>query len=289
MNADERRSIGGTHRNFNPRSSAFICGFLFLLAAPLPFLAVSAHAGAPQGALDERGALASSQAAVGRTVRDAAFTAADGRRVHLADFRGKPAVVHFIYTSCPDVCPASTQHLARVVASARAALGEDSFTVLTIGFDAARDTPAVMRSFARAQGVEHPGWEFLSADAATVTRLAEDLGFRYRRSPKGFDHVVQASVLDGAGRVYRQVYGMSFEMPQLVEPLKELVYATPPDASLLAHLGNRVKLFCTVYDPAADRYMFDYSLFVGIFIGAISLSALGYALVREWRRTAQAR
>jgi protein SCO1/2 len=276
------RSLGAT-------ASAFICAVLLVGAAALPSATAAAREGAPRAdALDERGALALSQAAVGRVVRDAAFTASDGRRVRLADYRGKPVVVSFVYTSCPDVCPATTQHLARVAAAARAVLGERSFTVLTIGFDAVRDTPAVMRSFARAQGVEQAGWEFLSADAPTIERLAHDLGFRFERSPKGFDHMVQASVLDDAGRVYRQVYGMGFEMPQLIEPLKELVYRTPADAPLLTHLGNRVRLYCTVYDPAAGRYRFDYSLFVGIAIGALSLGSLGYLLVREWRRAVRA-
>src|SRR5712691_7925967 len=38
--------------------------------------------------------------APGFTLQDA-----DGRSLSLVDFRGKVAVLHFIYTSCPDVCP----------------------------------------------------------------------------------------------------------------------------------------------------------------------------------------
>lgn len=281
MDTDRRRSAGARYL----RVSAFICGCAFLLSLLTAVEAV-AHGEVPQATagLDEQAALALSQGAVGTRVRDGAFTAADERRVRLADYHGKPLVVSLIYTSCHHICPATTRHLANAVEAARAALGNDSFTVLTIGFDTVNDTPAAMRSFARAQGVDLPGWEFLSADAATVERLVQDLGFRFQSSPKGFDHVVQASVLDADGRVYRQVYGTSFELPQLVEPLKELVYATPADASLLTRVGNRVKLFCTVYDAAADRYRFDYSLFVGIIIGALSLGTLGVMLVREWRR-----
>ncbi|HEX7045798.1 MAG TPA: SCO family protein [Burkholderiales bacterium] len=241
-------------------------------------------AAAPAAAFDGKAAIALSQAAVGRTPRDAVFTTADGRRVRLSDFRGKPVVVSLIYTSCAHVCPATTRHLAKAVRAVRAALGDDSFTVLTIGFDSANDTPAAMERFARQQNARMAGWEFLSADRATIEQVAADLGFLFVESAKGFDHMAQATVLRADGSVYRQIYGVNFEMPMLGEPLKELVYDTPPNASLLSHLGNRVKLFCTVYDAAADRYVFDYSLFIGLAVGGLSLGSLGFLVGRELRR-----
>ncbi len=233
---------------------------------------------------DAKEALRQSQAVIGRAPRDAAFKTADGRTLRLSDFRGKPVVLSLIYTSCYHVCPATTQHLAGVVRRARDALGPGSFAVLSIGFDTPNDTPAAMAAFARQQNLRIDGWEFAGTDAATVARLTEDLGFRYVASAQGFDHLIQATVLDGEGKIYRQVYGANFETPLLIEPLKELVYGTPAAGSLLASIGNRIKLFCTVYDPAADRYRFDYSIFLGILIGFTSLSVAAALLIREWRR-----
>ncbi len=91
-------------------------------------------------------------------------------------------------------------------------------------------------------------------------------------------------MLDADGKIYRQVYGMNFDTPLLVEPLKELVFGTPKAASFLESLGNRIKLFCTVYDPATDRYRFDYSIFVGGLIGLTGLGFVTFLVVREWRR-----
>lgn len=255
--------------------------------APTDGHAMAAHdhaAGPSTMAFDGKVALAQSQAAIGRTPRDAVFTATDGRQVRLSDFRGKPVVVSLIYTSCYHICPATTQHLAKIVREARAALGESSFRVLSVGFDTANDTPAAMREFAHQQHTVMDGWEFLSTDSATMARLADDLGFKFVASAKGFDHMVQASVLDGDGKIYRQVYGVQFDKPLLIEPVKELVYATPVNASVLTHLSNRVKLFCTVYDPATDSYRFDYSLFVGMLIGTVGLGSMGFLFIREWRR-----
>jgi protein SCO1/2 len=244
-------------------------------------------AGDAPSRFDEKEALAVSQGAIGKALGNYTLVAADGRGVRLTDYLGKPVVISLVYTSCYHICPTTTQHLARAVRIARAALGQESFAVLTIGFDTPNDTPAAMGSFARAQAVGVTRWEFLSADAATMAGLTKDLGFIAFRAPHGFDHLIQATVVDAQGRVYRQIYGMEFDTPLLVEPLKELVFGAPATPSLLAGLGNRIRLFCTVYDPASGRYRFDYSLFVGLFIGASSIGMVSFLLIREWRRSRQ--
>lgn len=238
----------------------------------------------PASKFDQKSALAISQGAIGQSIGDYTLTTADGRNVRLSDFRGKPLVISLIYTSCYHICPTTTQHLAKVVRTARAALGPDSFNVLTIGFDTPKDTPPAMHQFAKDQGIDLPHWEFLSADAAAMAGLTKELGFIAYRAPHGFDHLIQATVIDAQGKIYRQVYGMNFETPILVEPLKELVFGTPSTPSLLSSLSNRIKLFCTVYDPATDRYRFDYSIFIEFFIGITFIGSVSFFLIREWRR-----
>ena len=44
-----------------------------------------------------------------------------------------------------------------------------------------------------------------------------------------------------------------------------------------------MRLFCTTYDPVRDGYYFDYSLFLGVLIGAVIIFLTGYALMREAR------
>ena len=97
------------------------------------------------------------------------------------------------------------------------------------------------------------------------------MGFIFFNSAKGFDHLIQATVLDAEGKVYRQIYGMAPEPPALVEPLKELLYGKQVAASPMRRLMNNINLFCTVYDPATGRYHFDYSLFVASRIGLLML------------------
>jgi protein SCO1/2 len=176
-----------------------------------------------------------------------------------------------------------TTHLANTVKIAREALGEDSFSVLTLGFDTPADTPERMASFARERGIELSGWHFASADVATVDAISRELGFVFRRTAAGFDHLAQTTVLDADGRVYAQVYGQSFDPPSLVEPLKQLVLGTPADARSFSGWLSGVRLFCTVYDPSSGRYRFDYSIFIALGVGLLSLGGVAVFVVRAWR------
>ena len=235
--------------------------------------------------VDEDGALRASQAALGGAVGNYVLTTSLNRKVQLADYRGKPLVVSLVYTSCADICPVVSETLADAVDVAQDALGKDSFRVVTVGFDARKDTPQQMRAFARSRGLNLEGWEFLSADADTVDRLATDLGFMFFPGPQGFDHMSQTTVLDPEGRVYRQIYGASFATPQLVEPLKELVFGRRGNLQSWSGLVNKVRLFCTIYNPSSGRYQFDYSVIVSIVVGGLILTAIGGFLVRAWLRS----
>ncbi|MDZ7751015.1 MAG: SCO family protein [Gammaproteobacteria bacterium] len=234
-------------------------------------------------AFDYKAALAASQGAIGRRLSDHMLTDAAGRRVTLAGFRGKPLVMSLVFTSCSTICPTTTRHLARVVEKARDTVGEGNFNVALVGFDSRFDTPEMMARFARKQGIADKGWHLLSADEDTIAALTRELGFYFAPSPSGFDHLVQASIIDGDGQVYRQVYGEVFDTPLLVEPLLELVLGRPQvHHSAIDDLINRVRLFCTTYDPVTDSYHFDYSLFVGMFIGGLIMMLTVIFLVREY-------
>jgi protein SCO1 len=69
----------------------------------------------------------------------------NGKPVTDKDFLGKPLIVFFGYTHCPDICPTTLFELSQVMH----ALGKDAdrINVLFITVDPARDTPAVMKDY----------------------------------------------------------------------------------------------------------------------------------------------
>lgn len=252
-----------------------------LILLCLPFAAFAT--GAPT--YDRADAMDISQAAIGRNIGEHQLRDVHGQSFMLSGLHGKPLIVSMIYTSCHHVCPLITRNLADTVEIAQQALGNDAFSVVTVGFDWRVDTPEQMRQYAAQQGVSLPNWYFLSADADTVASLSEVLGFQFFESAKGFDHLAQTTIVDNDGTIYRQVYGVDIDTQSLVEPLKDVVFDTPREAGLLQHWLDTFKLFCTVYDPNSDRYRFDYSILMTIFAGTMSLGAVAFFIAREWRHS----
>ena len=246
---------------------------------------MAAGALAQTPAPDDATALATSQAAINRQLDDYQFVDQRGRAFRLSSLRGKPVVLSLVYTSCYQVCSGLTVHLRDVARVAWRALGPESFTVLTVGFDTPNDTPARMRLYAQERGAGMPGWYFASTDTATLEQLARDVGFTYRPSPKGFDHITQTTVIDGTGRVTLQVYGQEFNPPSLVEPLKRLVRGQEIERGTLAGLARSVKLFCTIYDPASGRYRFDYSIVADAIAGILALGMVAVVIAVSWRNS----
>ena len=245
-------------------------------------LALVTVAGAQE--YDRSQAMQISQDAIGRVVGQHSLRNVDGQSFSLEELEGRPLVISMIYTSCHHVCPLITANLADTVRIGRDALGEESFAVVTVGFDWREDTPERMRQYARQQGVDDAHWYFLASDAGSSVSLSEALGFQFFPSAKGFDHLSQTTIVDKNGVIYRQVYGVDIDTQSLVEPLKELVFDTPRSAGLLGHWLDTFKLFCTVYDPTSDRYRFDYSIFMTILVGILCLGGIAYFIAVEWKR-----
>ena len=234
---------------------------------------------------DYDAALKTSQNAIGKQLGGYSFTSANGKTVSIEDFNGKPLIISMVYTSCYQICPMTTRHLSNMVEKARDTLGSDKFNVAVVGFDTAVDTPQAMQYFGNQQGISDKDWHLLSGNQADINALARDMGFLFTPSSNGFDHLIQATILDAEGKVYRQVYGQVFETPLLVDPLIELVLGrAAPAKSFLTDLTDRVKLFCTTYDPVRDGYFFDYSLFIGMLIGASIILYTGFVAMREYRK-----
>jgi hypothetical protein len=124
---------------------------------------------------------------------------------------------------------------------------------------------AALKSFAAQNGIVFPNWEFLSPAPAILNDLTKSFGFSYVPTPAGFDHVVQVTIVDGEGRIYRQVYGENLSANMLVEPLKQLITGAPiAQTNAVADIVDRVRILCSVYDPTTGKYRVNYALFFEI-------------------------
>lgn len=256
-------------------------------AVGVALLGVAAQAAdaVPASALNEAEALATAQAAIGRTVPDLPMLDRRAQPVRLSAWRGKPLLVSFIYTGCFQVCPTQTRALLEAVRGLSRLLGPDQFQVVSIGFNQPFDSPDAMRAFAAQQRIDHPNWEFLSPSRETVDALARAFGFSYAATPAGFDHLLGVTVVDREGRIHAQVYGDRLRADQLGQPLRELLLQAPPAAetSALAAAVERIRILCTVYDPETGRYRYDYKLILSFVGGSLFFVTAFTYLLLAWR------
>ena len=262
------------------RHALVTCAAGLMLALP----AMASSSNTTDLGLDREAALRTSQAAIGRKVGDHILLNREGVPTSLASYRGKPLLVSFIYTGCFQVCPTTTRSLQEAVEGLLKSVGPNQFNVVSIGFNQPADSPQALKSFATQYGIRQPNWEFLSPPAALVPDLARDFGFVFQASPAGFDHVLQVSILDGQGRIVRQVYGEGVVPSELGEPLKMLLAGQPVESNeLIEHLVDRVRILCTVFDPKTGTYKVDYTLPIQIAGGVTFFVLMLIFFINEWR------
>lgn len=256
----------------------------------LPAAVLAQEASSPAPALDQKTAMAASQAALGRTIGDHTLLDREGRPVRLSSYRGKPLLVSFIYTGCFQVCPTTTRSLDETVRALQGRFGENQFNVISIGFNQPADSPQAMKAFAAQHRISRPNWDFLSPPLPVVEQLTREFGFRYEATPAGFDHVLQVSLVDAQGRIVRQVYGDKVPADALGEPMKDLLVGVPLSPSTpLTDLIDQVRLLCTVYDPETGTYRVDYGLALEAAGGLTFIVALALYMLNEWRTRRRAR
>jgi protein SCO1/2 len=104
------------------------------------------------------------------------LTTHEGRTVRFYDdlVKGKVVAINFMYTTCVDKCPVAIDNLLAVEKALGERMGRD-VTLLSISLDAERDTPPVLRQYARLHGTG-PGWYFLTGRRDEIERLRRKLG-----------------------------------------------------------------------------------------------------------------
>jgi protein SCO1/2 len=103
------------------------------------------------------------------SVPDFSLTNQQGEPLGLSDMAGKIWVADFIFTSCPTICPAMTQEMARLQSEFVA----DPLYFVSFSVDPERDTTEVLTRYAKAYGADDRRWHFLTGDKAQIYQLAE--------------------------------------------------------------------------------------------------------------------
>ena len=116
----------------------------------------------------------------------------DGRPATMAQYRGRPLVVTFVYSTCRDTCPA-------LVDQVRGALDDSGadVPVLAVSVDPANDTPARARRFLNDRRMTGRA-RFLLGAERSLAPVWRGYGVAPQRG--ALDHSATVVLVDGAGR-----------------------------------------------------------------------------------------
>ncbi|MCP3412184.1 SCO family protein [Bradyrhizobium sp. CCGB01] len=123
-----------------------------------------------------------------------------GKAVTEKNLKGKPTLIFFGYTHCPDVCPTSLFEISEVLR----ALGKDADKVnaVFISVDPERDTPATMKDYLSSFD---PHLEGLSGDPAETAKVITSYRVYAKKVPTKdgdytMDHTALIYLMDRDGR-----------------------------------------------------------------------------------------
>lgn len=124
----------------------------------------------------------------------------DGTKVTDKTFAGKPSVIFFGYTSCPDACPTTLSGLSAWLN----AIGPDAdkLNVLFISIDPERDTSAHLKEYLSSFDPRIRG---LTGTGAQIAAVAKEYRVYYKRielkdGGYAMDHTAVIYLMDHAGR-----------------------------------------------------------------------------------------
>ncbi len=106
-----------------------------------------------------------------------------GQTVRLSDLSGKAVALTFIYTNCPDVCPATARSFRAAHEQLPPEL-RDEVAFVAVALDPARDTQAALQAFSAQHGLaDNPNWYALRGDPATLDAVWRTYGIYPGTSP----------------------------------------------------------------------------------------------------------
>lgn len=194
---------------------------------------------------------------IGRKIEDATFFDHEGKKFNFYSILDSNSVIIIspIYTKCPHTCPLITSSLKKSIEKIYSK-GLTNFKVVSISFDDT-DTPDDLKKYIQKFDledlVEKGVWTICSADQDNLKSFFKSFDFVYIKHENGlFDHPNLIAFLSPDGRLYKFIYGFSYEEEDITNAI----------------LGSR--------NPKISRQKFSRFVF---FIGVVGFLAVSIYLI----------
>lgn len=140
-----------------------------------------------------------------REVADFTLTSHEGTPFSLSELRGKPVILYFGYTFCPDICPTSLATFVRVKRALDEEQLADKAAFVFVSVDSERDTPDVLARYLSAFDESFIG---LTGEEQMIRKIGVDYGLFFQKSEvEGtsanylIDHTAASFLIDPQGHL----------------------------------------------------------------------------------------
>ncbi len=133
---------------------------------------------------------------------DYPFTNELGQAVTLHSFEGQALAITFFFTRCPipDFCPRLSRNFAEASRKLNVmAQAPTNWHFLSISFDPAFDTPAVLKAYGQKYQYDAAHWSFLTGPKDKIAELARLSNVEYEAQDGLFNHNFRTMIIDASG------------------------------------------------------------------------------------------
>jgi protein SCO1/2 len=150
---------------------------------------------------------------------EGSWTDQEGEPRVLSDLLGKPVVVAMVFTHCQHSCPQIIANLKRIEGALTAQQRTQTRFVL-VSMDPSRDTPTVLKTFAKKTHLDLRWWTLLRGSKDVVRAFSAMLSVRYKKAEDGdFAHSNHITLLNQAGEITLVAAGLNADVKPLTKHL----------------------------------------------------------------------
>lgn len=198
-----------------------------------------------------------------RIPRPLTLRTAEGRVLDIDEYfrDGKPAILALVYYDCPLICPEILSRLARALNALDYTTGRD-FNLIVVSIDPTNTDAQALEAKQRAYDAYqrrkddrvHRGFAFHTAGEGVSMRLAEAVGFQYKRLPNGeYSHPSVWIILSPDGTVARYLNGLPAPGVDIGRELK-MALLDASDGKIARSIGDWFLHRCFAFDPSSGTY-----------------------------------
>jgi protein SCO1/2 len=169
---------------------------------------------------------ASDMLKAGEAVPDTPLVDENNRARPLTSLKGHRVAVTFIYTRCPqpDFCPLMDRNFVAIQNEIMKTPGLGDVRLVSVSFDPAYDTPAVLKAHAQTLKADPAVWHFVTADAADIKGFAAKFGVSAvpggYENPNVITHNLTTAVIDPNGVLVKMRAGNTWTPADLIADLE---------------------------------------------------------------------